>query len=208
MLGLGLLRMLCLVATCRLPRVLATDNHAEHWDHALLLAHQFEDTQQADESLENSTPDGKQKALIYSVFQGSAKMVKWSLQNGADATLEYEDAGTPMMVAAHEGHLDILALLKEHGVEPQAVDTMQACRGAEEKHTRAVEWCFKNGVSMAESAIYGACVTVTENEGTKEFLENLKIEEEVYGRYLGVQELKDLAEDLNIDINEDVHEEL
>lgn len=200
-----LIRIICLVAALRTPRVSSEDSEDDlpglrvasedseddlpefsDEDFALLYAHKIEDTREADKAYADfPSAHGRQAALMQSVFKGSAKMVSWSLRNRADATLKYEDAGTPSeyystpaMVAAHEGHVHILVLLKEHGVAPQEVDAMQACYGSEDNHTKALAWMFDNGVSP--TAIYEACMKVTSNESTEELLENLKIEHEEF----------------------------
>lgn len=51
----------------------------------------------------------------HSAWKGASELTALLLQHGADPTREAEDCGTPLMVAAQYGHLDVVRLLLEYG---------------------------------------------------------------------------------------------
>ena len=103
-----LLRILFLVAAAGVPRVrseapspLEEEGTFTEADTILMLAHKLEDPQMAKEALERGadinarSPTGRQTALMQSVLHGRTKMVRWSLEHGADATIPSKDGQTP-----------------------------------------------------------------------------------------------------------------
>lgn len=179
MVRLRLLPLLCLVATCTLPRVLAEDADLSLADMELLLA---EDAPTAAAALAQGAdidaraPKNGQTALLLHVQQGRTSMAAWALEHGADARLASTDGTAPINAAALNGDVDMLALLKRHGVGLRDLyggteePVMRACYGSEEKHTRAVAWFLDNGVPF--EAVYTKCMLFTgdTNAGTKELL--------------------------------------
>jgi ankyrin repeat protein len=59
-------------------------------------------------------------ALTGAVASGHTEVVKWLLENGADANYRYGAGYSPLLTAAANGHLAIVKLLLSHGADRNA----------------------------------------------------------------------------------------
>jgi len=89
-------------------------------------------------------------ALTGAVTSGHTEIVKWLLENGAEANYRYSNNYSPLLNAAANGHLEILKLLQAHGADLHAKtsDGKNALAYAEErKHEAVAEYLRAQGVS-------------------------------------------------------------
>jgi len=89
-------------------------------------------------------------ALTGAVTSGHTEIVKWLLENGAEANYRYSNNYSPLLNAAANGHLEILKLLQAHGADLHAKtsDGKNALAYAEErKHAAIAEYLRAQGVS-------------------------------------------------------------
>jgi ankyrin repeat protein len=89
-------------------------------------------------------------ALTGAVTSGQTEIVKWLLENGADANYRYSNDYSPLLNAAANGYLEILKLLQAHGADLHArtSDGKNALAYADErKHAAVAEYLRAQGVS-------------------------------------------------------------
>jgi ankyrin repeat protein len=66
-------------------------------------------------------------ALTGAVASGHTDIVKWLLENSANANYRYGAGYSPLLTAAANGHLEILKLLLSHGADPHATTNDGKC---------------------------------------------------------------------------------
>ena len=84
--------------------------------------------------------------------------MKALIEKGADVNLATLDKTTPLMAAAYDGHLDIVALLLERGADVNAKDQIQLTAvmyAAGQGKPRCVNYCS----TMASTSISATSTT-------------------------------------------------
>lgn len=177
----AILLLICLLSS--IPSVVLADELSDA-ETDLFSAMADEDVEaataalKAGASIDAISPRGNQTPLMQSVLHGRTTMVKFCLENGADATIAERDGYTPMHGAGFQGRTDIAKMLFDHGVslrdkhkdghEP----VIRTCWGPEPRHTEALAFFLDNGVPLDD--IYEMCMEMTKNAGTKALLQERK----------------------------------
>jgi len=89
-------------------------------------------------------------ALTGAVASGHAAIVKWLLEQGAEANYRYGPGHSPLLEAAANGHLEIVKMLLEHGADlhQKSTDGKTALAFAEaRKHAEVAEFLRSRGAT-------------------------------------------------------------
>jgi uncharacterized protein len=82
-------------------------------------------------------------ALTGAVASGHTDIVRWLLENSANANYKYGQGYTPLLTAAANGHLEIVKLLITHGADTSAVTAegkTAIALATERKHPEVVDF--------------------------------------------------------------------
>jgi len=148
--------------------------------------------------LNAATGPGGQTPLMHGALMGSAQVVDFLLQEGADPTIGEKDGYTPMHGAGFQGRADVVRVLVKHGLDANDMHTdgarqvalpcsplrgrgvcragylpmHRACWGRVARHTETVRAFLEAGVAVDEPSRDGkTCLQVTKNDDTKALLQ-------------------------------------
>ena len=120
-----------------------------------------------------------QTALMRGTLHGWTSIVTYLLDQGADVNIGEKDGYTPAHGAGFQGRTNIMAILKDHGVDimsPAEKDNFtpfhRACWGREERHTETIRYMLEQGMDVNKKGgpDQRTCFQMTPNQKTKAVL--------------------------------------
>lgn len=96
-----------------------------------------------------------QTPLMRATLHGWSHIVEYLLDKGADVNIGEKDGYTPAHGAGFQGRANIMAILKNHGVDIFHAATKdnftpfhRACWGREQRHTETIRYMLEQGVNV------------------------------------------------------------
>jgi ankyrin repeat protein len=127
-------------------------------------------------------PKSGQTCLMGSVLRGKTHLVKFLLEKDADPSIAEKDGFGPPHGAGFQGRVEIMAILKEHGLDVAGdfhkdghAPLHRACWGREPRHAEVVRYLVEEaGVDVNLKSESGkTCIEMTRNPATIQVLREL-----------------------------------
>ena len=116
-----------------------------------------------------------------SVLRGKINIVKYLLEAGADPSIGEASGYTPPHGAGFQGRPDVMSLLIDSGLDVNVyhddgfLPIHRACWGAKERHFETFRVLVEHGIDpFVKSKDGKTCLDMTDNEDTKNYISELK----------------------------------